>query len=317
MPRGPRPKCPDIWLHLISRGNNGLVLFRDPEDFESMENYLPQAARRGQFEIHSYCLMSTHIHLLVHTLGEALSGGMGWLLGCYARRYNGKYSRSGHVFERRFRSEVVADEAYLLEVGRYIHMNPVRAGVVARPEEYRWSSLRVYLGSDQRSLVSRSMLRQCFADTASRQTFYEHTISRMDVREGDGGWPADPPWYAGPDPETALSGGRGKASSCGSGTLPAEITMKEVLEALGCGVESIVAAQQGSRRGRERGILALALAARSGLAAREIAGMLGLGSVQAAYNLLSRVRRQLRTDRDLRALAEKLGCMSAGEKLES
>lgn len=99
-----------------------------------------KACASYEWQCLSYCLMGNHYHLVLRTMDVTLSDGMQWLNGGYARTYNRRHGRRDHLFGRRFHSELVEDESHALELARYVVLNPVRAGICARPEEWPWSS---------------------------------------------------------------------------------------------------------------------------------------------------------------------------------
>jgi REP element-mobilizing transposase RayT len=128
------------------RGINRQDIFYDDEDFQRFLETLGQMKLEQQFEIYGYCLMSNHIHLLIREKKDHISRIMSRIGTSYAWWYNRKYNRSGHVFQGRYGSECVEDDKYLLTVIRYIHNNPVKAGMVSDPEHYKWSSIHAYYG---------------------------------------------------------------------------------------------------------------------------------------------------------------------------
>ncbi|MDO4404594.1 MAG: transposase [Atopobiaceae bacterium] len=133
----------DIY-HVVARGTGQQIIFEDDADRRRFLEFLKGETKVGELELYAWCLMSNHVHLLVHATLEALALGMRHLLSSYAAYFNRKTGRVGHLFQDRFRSEPVNDDAYLLTLVRYIHQNPVKAGL-AKVDEYRWSSYREYL----------------------------------------------------------------------------------------------------------------------------------------------------------------------------
>jgi REP element-mobilizing transposase RayT len=131
--------------HIVSRGNAQASIYRDEHDrlqfFECLDEALSAYAAR----CHAYCLMGNHYHLLVETSCPNLSLTMRQINGVYGQRYNRRHRRTGHVFQGRFSATLVDRDAYLLEVCRYIVLNPLRASLVKRPEDWPWSSHRAYL----------------------------------------------------------------------------------------------------------------------------------------------------------------------------
>jgi REP element-mobilizing transposase RayT len=126
--------------HLTSRGNARQNIFRVDEDRHNFLDLLSKACDRYQWRCHAYCLMSNHYHLLIETMIPSLSRGMKYINGVYTQSFNRRHSKVGHVFQGRFKSILVDRDSYLLELSRYIVLNPVRAGMVRAPEEWSWSS---------------------------------------------------------------------------------------------------------------------------------------------------------------------------------
>jgi putative transposase len=132
--------------HVMSRGNDGMMIFRDDEDRKLFLVLLGEEVRRCRWVLQDFTLMGNHYHLIVTTQECTLSMGMHRLLGRYAQRFNRKYGRRGHLFQDRFKSVLIEKEVYGLEVSRYLALNPVRAGLCERPEQWRWSSYAARIG---------------------------------------------------------------------------------------------------------------------------------------------------------------------------
>ena len=126
--------------HITSRGNTRQAIFLNEEDFTDFLEILNSVVKRYNFLLHAYCLMNNHYHLLIETPEGNLSKGMRQLNGLYAQRFNQRHQRVGHLLQGRYQSILVDKENYLLELSRYIVLNPVRAGMVKEPKDYRWSS---------------------------------------------------------------------------------------------------------------------------------------------------------------------------------
>jgi REP element-mobilizing transposase RayT len=144
MVRPNRIWSPEHFHHVVSRGNWRANLFEEDLDFISFLNILDYSHRSTNLEIASYCLMSNHYHLLLRSQEVSLSKVMRKINKSYADYYNKKYEVSGHLFEERFFSKPIYELYGLLEVSRYIHMNPVEANIAAAPQNYRWSSFSYY-----------------------------------------------------------------------------------------------------------------------------------------------------------------------------
>ncbi|SHK36763.1 transposase [Paramaledivibacter caminithermalis] len=130
--------------HIMLRGIDGRNIFIDNEDREKFIEALFNAKEKGQFLLYGYCLMDNHVHLLIKE-GEEVGASIKRMTVSYVQWHNNKYGRTGHLFQNRFKSEVVESESYLLAVLRYIHQNPVQAKIVRKPSEYKWSSYNKYI----------------------------------------------------------------------------------------------------------------------------------------------------------------------------
>jgi putative transposase len=147
MPRIARKKSVSGVYHIIVRGANRQEIFHDEEDRIKFLDSLGKYKRRTGIKLYAWCLMGNHVHLLLREGTESISVTMQRLGVSYALYYNWKYMTTGHLFQNRFMSEAVEDTSYLLTVTRYIHQNPVKARIVTLPDEWPWSSCRVYYGS--------------------------------------------------------------------------------------------------------------------------------------------------------------------------
>ena len=146
MARPLRIEFPGALDHVTSRGNERRAIFRSDRDRRTFLTLLEQAATRFGWSVTAYVLMTNHFHLVIQTPEPNLSRGMQWLNGTYAARFNQRHQRAGHLFQGRFHAFLVEKEAYFAELLRYVVLNPVRAKMVERPEDYRWSSYRATAG---------------------------------------------------------------------------------------------------------------------------------------------------------------------------
>ena len=146
MGRQLRIEYPGAYYHVTARGNERKDVFKSAKDREKFLAYLESAVFRYGAAIHAYCLMTNHYHLLLETPRGNLSQVMQHINGAYTNYYNAKRRRSGHLFQGRYRAILVDADAYAMELSRYIHLNPVRAGMCAMADEYPWSSYRDYIG---------------------------------------------------------------------------------------------------------------------------------------------------------------------------
>jgi len=145
MARPYRLQGENCFYHITSRGDDRKKIFISNYDFQQFLKYLCQAKEKYDFYLYAYVLMDNHYHLLLETKQPNLSRIMHYLNSAYTTYYNLKRNRCGHVFQGRYKSILVDKDNYLLELTRYIHLNPVRAKMVQQPEEYKWSSYQGYL----------------------------------------------------------------------------------------------------------------------------------------------------------------------------
>ncbi|PTR10619.1 REP element-mobilizing transposase RayT [Nitrosospira sp. Nsp5] len=163
MPRRARLVLPNIPLHIIQRGNNRQACFFADEDYSVYLDWLAEHASKTGCQVHAYVLMTNHVHLLISADGVEAPGLLMKVLGqCYVQYVNRTYQRSGTLWEGRFRSCLIQDEIYLLACQRYIELNPVRAGMVAHPTEYRWSSYRANAQGEVDALVNHIHFMRCW-----------------------------------------------------------------------------------------------------------------------------------------------------------
>jgi REP element-mobilizing transposase RayT len=146
MARPLRIVYPGAFYHVTSRGNEKKDIFKSRRDREKFLEYLSSAVERYGAVIHAYCLMSNHFHLLLETPAGNLSQIMRHIIGAYTTYFNIKRKRAGHLFQGRYKAILVEADEYAAELTRYIHLNPVKAAMVEKPQEYSWSSYRAYTG---------------------------------------------------------------------------------------------------------------------------------------------------------------------------
>lgn len=149
MARPLRIQYAEAVYHVTSRGNARRPIFKDDKDRGMLLNILEEVNDRYHWLCHAYCLMSNHYHLVIETPDGNLSKGMRHLNGVYTMRFNRHHGSVGHVFQGRYKAILVQKESYLLEVCRYVVLNPVRAKVVEGPERWRWSSYRATAGIEK------------------------------------------------------------------------------------------------------------------------------------------------------------------------
>jgi REP element-mobilizing transposase RayT len=183
MARPLRVEYPGAFYHVINRGNHREKIFKNSRDHEKFIQYLEKAAERFALIIHTYCLMSNHYHLLVETPEPNLSMTMQWLNVSYATYFNRRHNRSGHLFQGRFGAILIEADAYLHHLSRYIHLNPVRAGIVNTPEQYRWSSYPAIVGEQipPKFLKTSGLLSNFGKNKEEARKSYREFVEGVDI----------------------------------------------------------------------------------------------------------------------------------------
>ncbi len=165
--------------HVMSRGNEGNDIFIDDRDRNRFLFALGDFCERFEIEIFAYVLMPNHYHLLIRTHRPNLSKAMQWLGVSYTRRFNDKHVRSGHLFQGRFKSIIVQNDAYLMQLSCYMHRNPLRAKMVNRLGDYHWSSYPIYAyGYKSPSWLSTDLILSQFNNQKDCNKAYREKVQR-------------------------------------------------------------------------------------------------------------------------------------------
>jgi len=185
MPRRPRLIMPGTPLHIIQRGNNRQPCFYADEDFSFYLQWMQEYSRTTGCSIHAYVLMTNHVHLLLTPTDTDSAGALMKRLGQrYVQYVNRTYQRSGTLWEGRFRSCMAQEENYFLACQRYIELNPVRAGIVPHPGEYRWSSYRANAQGEKDSLLVPHPLYQALGGDPMARQFAYRELFRYELEPG-------------------------------------------------------------------------------------------------------------------------------------
>ncbi len=184
MSRPLRIEYPGAFYHVTARGNEQKDVFKSRKDRQQFLSYLESAVLRYGAAIHTYCLMNNHYHLLLETPAGNLSQIMHHINGAYSTYFNVKRKRFGHLFQGRYKAIVVEADEYATELSRYIHLNPVRAGIVATPVEYEWSSYRHLIGmSETPNWLTTSFVLGYFGGAGTNDKYREFVNDAIN-REG-------------------------------------------------------------------------------------------------------------------------------------
>jgi REP element-mobilizing transposase RayT len=177
MARKPRIHYPGALYHVMLRGNGGGAIFFEEGDRFCFEALVAEGVARFGHRIHAYCWMHNHVHLAIEVADIPLSRIIQNLAFRYARAVNQRQARRGHLFQGRYKAILVDADSYLLELVRYIHLNPLRAGIVREPRCYRWSSHRAYLGEQAVRWLSIDWVLSRFAvDRAVARGAYQRYV---------------------------------------------------------------------------------------------------------------------------------------------
>ena len=162
--------------HIIIKGIDDQNIFYDNQDRNMFLNHLKTSQEKFKFKIYSYCLMSNHVHLVIKSEKELLSKSIQSLLIKYVNYFNKKYQRKGHLVQDRFKSKIVESRKYFLDVCRYVHRNPEKAGI-SKTQNYKWSSYQAYIQGSE--LVDTKMLLHYFNNDI--QEFIKFTVKNDNV----------------------------------------------------------------------------------------------------------------------------------------
>lgn len=146
---------PNTSYHITARGNRRSDIFKDAEDFQVYLGIIEEAIEHfnNEYEIVCYCLMDNHIHLLLNTKERHMKDFMARVNSIYAKFFNDKYNYVGHLYQDRYFAELIESDSQMLDTSRYIHLNPVKANMVKKPEDYHWSSYSMYIGEKEEKLI--------------------------------------------------------------------------------------------------------------------------------------------------------------------
>lgn len=178
MARKPRLHVPGGHYHVTLRGNHRLPIFAQESDRDRLDSIVADATSRDGVTVHAYCWMTNHVHALLEVGTEPLGRFMQRVASQYARFLQRRHDTTGHLFERRYHAVLVDTERYLLDLVRYIHLNPVRGGLAVDPAAYPWSSHRDYLGLAHRPWVhQRRVLDRLAPDLPTARSVYARFVA--------------------------------------------------------------------------------------------------------------------------------------------
>jgi len=184
MARKPRIHFPGALYHIIARGNRRQGIFLNKKDLQRFLTYLSACKNRFPFRLYAYALLRNHLHLLIEVEETPLSKIMQSLLFAYASYFNRRVGEVGHLFQGRYKAILCDKDGYLLELVRYIHLNPVRAKIVKKPEDYAWTGHLSYLGRVTQDLIDEGFVLDQFSENRSLARRKYHEFVREGISSG-------------------------------------------------------------------------------------------------------------------------------------
>lgn len=178
MPRPPRLLLPQTFYHVMTRGNNRHEIFKSSTDYQYYFKLIDRYKTKHPFDLYHYCLMPNHVHLLVKTnKASDFSNFMKKLNLAYFHHYRQNYDWIGHFWQDRFKSQPVGKDEYFIQCGKYIELNPVRAGIVEKSEDYIYSSYRYYALGEKNYLITEDLFYQDLGQNMKdRQLAYQGLV---------------------------------------------------------------------------------------------------------------------------------------------
>lgn len=169
-----RPWQEGACYHITARGNRKEYIFKENNDFKYYLSLVEEALeyyKEYNYKIICYCLMNNHVHLMIKTDTKPVGTLIARIHSIYTRYFNKKYEFVGHLFQGRYHSEIIKDDKQFLETTRYIHLNPVRASIVAKPQMYKWSSYNMLIGNKEERIIDSEMIHRYFIYEKKHQLY--------------------------------------------------------------------------------------------------------------------------------------------------
>jgi REP element-mobilizing transposase RayT len=313
MARPLRIEFPGALYHVTARGNERSAIFRDEADRAQFIDVVGRLPERFGSIIHGYVLMGNHYHLLIETPQPTLSKTMHYLNATYTGHFNRRHERAGHLLQGRYKGLLIQKDNYLLSVSRYIHLNPVRAGMTRKPEEYEWSSYREYIGKRKSMgwLASGWVLGQFSNDAQKARRLYGNFVEEGIGSAGNPFEELKNGLILGSD--AFVSKVKGKLSTGTHREIPQSrrllrpVTCEDVISTVArkFGVEETALIQRGRRGNQERRVCIYLSRTLTDMSNEEIAGYFGIGYT-AVSHVTSRLREDIQRNRSLRRAVKEL-----------
>jgi len=176
---------PGVVYHITARGNRRNDIFKDEEDFIVYIDLIKNSLQyyKDKFQLICFCLMDNHIHLMIETTDMHIKYLIGRINSIYAKYFNKKHNYIGHLYQDRYFTEPIESDSQILETSRYIHMNPVRANMVQKPENYKWSSYKYYVGIEEENLIQSDKILDYFNENNKYEAYKQFVESVIREKE--------------------------------------------------------------------------------------------------------------------------------------
>ena len=296
MARRPRVFASGLVYHVVARGNRRQAIFHEPRDYRIYLHRLALYRQRFEAIIHAYCLMPNHVHILIQAGPPPLAKLMQSVQQSYTQYFNRTYAAVGHLFQGRYKAFVCHRDPHLVTLVRYIHLNPVRAGLVAGAEEYPYSSHVAYLRGMTTLVVDPALVLNMLGGPAAYR--------KLIVSPGDDS--------AGPDPDDPLAESHGPAQrdvtgarTSRLGARPVSMAVRELARRLAIEPEVLATADRDWTVSRARSLIAFVLVRRLGYPVGVVATAFGRRA-NSVSSLVYRLADRMEADAELRAEADKL-----------
>jgi REP element-mobilizing transposase RayT len=179
---------PGAIYHITARGNHRNDVFRDDADFGMYLILMKDCLKyyeKYKYELICYCFMTNHIHLLIRANEKEIANFIRRLHSMYSRYFNHKYNYIGHLWQDKYYAQLIKDDSQMMETSRYIHLNPVRANMVIKPEEYLWSSYGMFIGEKEEKLISSEKILSYFKEENKRELYKDFVEKAIKIKLDD------------------------------------------------------------------------------------------------------------------------------------
>jgi REP-associated tyrosine transposase len=302
MARRPRLFAPGLLYHVIVRGNQRQKTFLSDQDYRAYLERLAKYRERYGYNVHAYCLMPNHVHLLLESSDQPLAKLMQGLQQSYSQYFNISHRKVGHVFQGRYKAIICAEDEYLVELVRYIHLNPVRAGMVKAPERYRYSGHQAYLQGKAGAVIDPVKVLKLFGGKAGYRRFVRDGMAEGHKEEY---YDVEDQRFLGAEGFGDRVQGRAGATRRVPSKRSIEAVVRQLAKELGVSVEAVRSRERGWGISKARTMIAYVLARRLGYGLKEVASYLQR-DMATVGTLLSRLYDRMQSDEKLLKRIDKL-----------